>query len=254
MTTPTPLEDLTAIWHGGAGCTDAFKRLRTVLSSIPAKDAEIERLEQSLAVCIVEITNCDDQVRMRDEALTDQDAAIEDLHQHLNAALKTIEEQAAEIRALIGLLDGLKLEAQMHAQEARTANSTVYEIYQVVSGSTGEPGNWHGAEPVKEAFESLKAKVTELENITKGVDWATWHDALEILCALESHQAKVAELEASAKMATRYDLTLNDAVNQLVASRASEARMGERYAMAMADEEMRRQMSSLPTPSDGGTE
>lgn len=47
-------------------------------------------------------------------------------------------------------IERLKQEAQIHAQEARTANRTIAEIYQVVSGATGEPGNWHGAEPVKQ--------------------------------------------------------------------------------------------------------
>lgn len=48
------------------------------------------------------------------------------------------------------IIEQLKQEAQIHAQEARTANRTIAEIYQVVSGATGEPGNWHGAEPVKQ--------------------------------------------------------------------------------------------------------
>ena len=53
--------------------------------------------------------------------------------------------------------DALKQQAQIHAMEAKTANSTIYEIYQVVSGGTGEPGNWNGARPVREAFDALKA-------------------------------------------------------------------------------------------------
>lgn len=47
------------------------------------------------------------------------------------------------------LAERLKMEAQCHAMEARTANATIAEIYQVCTGSTGEPGNWHGAEPVR---------------------------------------------------------------------------------------------------------
>ena len=42
------------------------------------------------------------------------------------------------------------------------------------------------------------ARVAELEDITKGVDWAKWHDALEIQCALESHQALLAKCDALA--------------------------------------------------------
>jgi hypothetical protein len=51
----------------------------------------------------------------------------------------------------------LKQEAQIHAQEAKTANSTIYEIYQCVTGATGEPGNWHGAEPVRAALAAKDA-------------------------------------------------------------------------------------------------
>jgi hypothetical protein len=34
-------------------------------------------------------------------------------------------------------------------QEARAANATIAEIYQLCSGGKGEPGNWNGAEPVR---------------------------------------------------------------------------------------------------------
>jgi hypothetical protein len=47
------------------------------------------------------------------------------------------------------LIERLRLEAQIHAQEARTANATIAEIYQLCSGGKGEPVNWHGAEPVR---------------------------------------------------------------------------------------------------------
>jgi hypothetical protein len=36
----------------------------------------------------------------------------------------------------------LKLQAQCHAQEARTANATIAEIYRLCTNGTGEPGNW----------------------------------------------------------------------------------------------------------------
>ncbi|TFH84949.1 hypothetical protein EQG41_19705 [Billgrantia azerbaijanica] len=44
----------------------------------------------------------------------------------------------------------LEQEARIHAQEARTQRATVQAIYQLVTGATGEPGDWHGAEPVRE--------------------------------------------------------------------------------------------------------
>jgi len=60
------------------------------------------------------------------------------------------------------LVERLKLEAQGHAQEARTANATIYEIYQVISGATGEPGNWHGAQPVRDYVEKTAAHIQAL--------------------------------------------------------------------------------------------
>jgi len=61
------------------------------------------------------------------------------------------------------LADRLKLEAQMHAGEARAANSTIYEIYQALSGGKGEPGNWHGATPAIEYVASVKDLLSEAE-------------------------------------------------------------------------------------------
>lgn len=61
-----------------------------------------------------------------------------------------------------GLVERLKQEAQIHAQEARTANSTIAEIYRIVTGGTGEPGNWNGAEPVRKCIEGLRTQVAAL--------------------------------------------------------------------------------------------
>lgn len=68
------------------------------------------------------------------------------------------------IAALTNLSDRLKLEAQTHAMEARTANATIAEIYRVCSGGTGEPGNWHGAEPVRARIAALEDEL-ETERI-----------------------------------------------------------------------------------------
>ena len=43
--------------------------------------------------------------------------------------------------------------------EARGANATIHEAYQAVTESTGEPGNWHGAEPIKAELVSLRAQL-----------------------------------------------------------------------------------------------
>lgn len=70
---------------------------------------------------------------------------------------------AAELAATKAALADCKLQAQCHAIEARGANQTIGEIYQIVTGSTGEPGNWNGAVPVKDKFDALNARIAELE-------------------------------------------------------------------------------------------
>lgn len=63
------------------------------------------------------------------------------------------------------LEERLKQEAQIQAQEARSQRATVREIYQAVTGRTGEPGDWNGAKPVLALIEerdALRARVDEL--------------------------------------------------------------------------------------------
>lgn len=55
-------------------------------------------------------------------------------------------------------------QAQIWKQEARTANGTIYDIYQLCTGARGEPGNWNGAEPVKALIaerDALRARLTQ---------------------------------------------------------------------------------------------
>lgn len=70
------------------------------------------------------------------------------------------------------LIERLKQEAEIHAQEARTANHTIAEIYQVVSGATGEPGNWHGAEPVRQ----LMAQAVRFASTVEDCNWVEGTD------------------------------------------------------------------------------
>lgn len=46
-------------------------------------------------------------------------------------------------------------QAQIWKQEARTANATIAEIYQLCTGGRGEPGNWNGADPVRKRLAEL---------------------------------------------------------------------------------------------------
>lgn len=59
----------------------------------------------------------------------------------------------------------LQQEAEQWAQEARTHAATVREIYQLCTGATGEPGDWHGAEPVREIIDErdrLRSSLTAI--------------------------------------------------------------------------------------------
>jgi hypothetical protein len=88
------------------------------------------------------------------------------------------ERRAGEAEALA---ERLKREAVQHAQEARTANSTIAEIYQVVCEGKGEPGNWNGAEPVRERFNALRARVERLEGAWQNVDDQDWEYLLSLI-------------------------------------------------------------------------
>ncbi|MDR5867979.1 hypothetical protein [Halomonas koreensis] len=106
-------------------------------------------------------------------------------------------------RQMANQLEAARQEARTHAQEARTQRATVHEIYQVASGSTGEPGDWHGAEPVRE----LVAERDSLQRLADGR--AEQRDALaahverlhDDFNALVSESYGVAELHANGDVA-----------------------------------------------------
>ncbi len=75
-----------------------------------------------------------------------------------SACAFVVESENVQLKELIARL---QLEAKIHAQEARTANATIAEIYQVVSGATGEQGNWNGVQPVKALVDQLKNELAQ---------------------------------------------------------------------------------------------
>jgi Lon protease-like protein len=94
-------------------------------------------------------------------------------HTHaMQQAAKDMSDAQTAITALRDLSDRLKLEAQGHAGEARCANSTIYEIYQVLTGATGEPGNWNGAEPARKYVAAQQATITALQERIKELEGA----------------------------------------------------------------------------------
>jgi len=88
----------------------------------------------------------------------------------MTGKLNLIEQQTEQIKEISDLRDRLKMEAQIHAQEARTANATLAEIYQLCSGATGEPGSWHGAEPVRQKLAAANALIEQARAKFKAID------------------------------------------------------------------------------------
>ena len=75
------------------------------------------------------------------------------------AALAVVQPELDRLRNLVAIL---QQQAEIHAQEARTANATIYEAYQAVTGATGEPGNWNGARPIRGELDRLRAENARL--------------------------------------------------------------------------------------------
>ena len=68
------------------------------------------------------------------------------------------------IAALEAERDALLLQAQGWACEAKAQRATVNEAYRAITGATGEPGDWHGAEPIKVMVrerDTLRAALTQ---------------------------------------------------------------------------------------------
>lgn len=103
-------------------------------------------------------------------------------HRTAVGLLDLIAHQAARLEEKDALIERLKLEAQIHAGEARCHKSTVHEAYQTCTGATGEPGNWHGAEPIKTALAEAKAARTAAE-----AEKERYRAALERIARWEKH-------------------------------------------------------------------
>lgn len=106
------------------------------------------------------------QQGLEHRAHDDREGSAQDACDEIRSVLLALARQAEALQRRAeeaeALVERLKLEAQAHAMEARGANSTINEIYQVVSGGKGEPGNWHGAAPVREKLEALQRESAEL--------------------------------------------------------------------------------------------
>lgn len=72
-----------------------------------------------------------------------------------------------EVEKLRTERDYMKQQAQILAIEANAHKSTVHSIYQLCSGSTGEPGDWNGAKPVQEYIEKLHWVIRKASMLAK---------------------------------------------------------------------------------------
>lgn len=116
-------------------------------------------------VCIAEVRG-----KTSDEARANA-LLISACRQDIPALISHITAQAQEIERLKTLCSRLTREASGHAMEARTANASLAECYQAATGSTGEPGNWNGANPVRERITALteeRDRLREALSASKG--------------------------------------------------------------------------------------
>jgi hypothetical protein len=81
------------------------------------------------------------------------------------------------------LNERLRREAEMWAGEARCHKATVHECYQIATGGKGEPGNWNGAKPIREAFAAATARAERLEAALRDAReaWSRYEKFLELI-------------------------------------------------------------------------
>lgn len=94
------------------------------------------------------------------------------------------------------LVDKIILEARIHAGEASAANATIYEIYQLLTGATGEPGNWNGADPARSYVETTNRYREALRDIAAHEPNESHNHNLNDLIAVEAVRRARKALEA----------------------------------------------------------
>jgi hypothetical protein len=130
---------------------------------------DIEKLKQA---ALEALDNMDDYARM--ETGIAPIGAVNHLANFINTVCTRLE--AAESQ-----LEAVTQQARIWKMEALTHKSTVQECYQACTGSTGEPGDWNGANPVKQLAMRLAEKNAEIERLNErvfieesnGKHWAT---------------------------------------------------------------------------------
>jgi light-regulated signal transduction histidine kinase (bacteriophytochrome) len=85
------------------------------------------------------------------------------------AVIEEFASKEAECERMQNLCETLRQEARNHAHEAAGHRATVQEIYQLISGATGEPGDWNGAAPVRELLAECERLREALDDMIKWV-------------------------------------------------------------------------------------
>jgi len=98
------------------------------------------------------------------KAALDKSAELNDWYE------KRCQWYSGELAAAKAKCENLKFQAEGWTQEARTQKATVHEIYQLVSGATGEHGDWHGAEPVRAYIAAAKADAERMRERIRGIE------------------------------------------------------------------------------------
>lgn len=112
--------------------------------------------------------------------------------------------QKAEIERKDWIIEQVREQASSWKSEAKTQSSTVQEIYQIVTDKTGEPGDWHGASPVREMKAEIEKLREDLSGMrTEGKRMRAEYNELtlvadEIQAARDAALERVGELEADA--------------------------------------------------------
>lgn len=91
----------------------------------------------------------------------------EDKDESRQALMDALTAQAERIKGLEAEVAATKQQAQIWKMEADTQKATVREIYQLCTVSTGEPGDWSGANPVREVVaerDTLRAQLAALQS------------------------------------------------------------------------------------------
>ena len=121
---------------------------------------------------LMELLRLDHEVLLGDLSDSTRDDVVREAHRSLASnclnAIDAIKSLRAERDKLLWIVEQIKMQAQTWAGEAKCQTNTVQEIYRLVSGKTGEKGDWNGAKPVANLIaerDALRECVTKYINL-----------------------------------------------------------------------------------------